>query len=215
MSRVGTVQPALSGDASYGPVYLLDDDHDLRACLVDALVQAGLVVRSFASTSALLSDLGALGVGCIVTGMPPESSEAEALRRELAARVWPFPIVAITPPADVGAAVRAMKLGAVDVVPRPVHPADLVAAVKAALARDRIDRQGLNGVHERLGRLTRRERQVLEGMVRGEASKAIAFNLGISPRTVEVHRAKVMEKLGCRSLPEIVRLTMQAGLAGA
>jgi two-component system response regulator FixJ len=218
MSRVGKVLPALAEDASYGPVYLLDDDCELRASLADALAQAGLVVRSFGSAAGLLADLGALGVGCIVLGLPADSPEVEGLRQELAARAWSFPVVAITPPADVAAAVRAMKTGAVDVVPRPVQAAELVAAVTGALAvsvRFCNGPSGMRAAHERLARLTRRERQVLEGMVRGEANKAIAFELGISPRTVEVHRAKVMEKMGCRSLPEIVRLALHAGLDGA
>jgi len=217
MSGVGTVQPPRLSDFSYGSVYLVEEDTVHRAIVAEMLGAAGHSVFSYASTAALLIDLGAQGPGCIVSGLAPGSADSAALHRELAARSWVFPIIALTPAADVASAVLAMKTGAVDVVARPVQPEDLLEAVRGAmdaLSRSHSD-PAARAVRDRLARLTRRERQVLEGMVGGQQNKGIAHQLGISPRTVEVHRAKVMEKLGCRSLPDIVRLALQAGLGGA
>lgn len=216
MSCADTVQPARPGDISCGQIYLVEDDPARREGVAGILGGAGYAVRSYEAAAALLADLGAQGPGCIVSGLAPGSADSVALHRELAARSWVFPIVALTPAADVAAAVLAMKSGAIDVVPYPIRVDELLEAVRGALGAVGRGHGGTAAqvVDDRLARLTRRERQVLDGMVRGQANKAIAHELGISPRTVEVHRAKVMEKLGCRSLPEIVRLALQAGLGG-
>lgn len=214
---VGKVQPDHPGGLSYGPVYLVDEDPAQREAVAEMLCAAGHAVRSYDSAASLLAELGAEGPGCIVSGLVPGSDASVALRREIVARSWVFPIIALMPADDVAAAVLAMKTGAVDVVPRPVQPDGLLEAVRGALGVVNRSLGGVAGraVQDRLARLTRRERQVLDGMVRGQANKAIAHELGISPRTVEVHRAKVMEKLGCRSLPDIVRLALQAGVGEA
>ncbi len=217
MSCVGAVQPARRGDVSFGQIYLVEGDPAHREGVAEILCGAGYAVRGYDSAAALLADLGAQGSGCIVSGLAPGSADSVALHRELAARSWVFPIVALTPAADVAAAVLAMKAGAIDVVPYPIRVDELLEAVRGALGAVGRGHGGpaAQVADDRLVRRTRRERQVLDGMVRGQANKAIAHELGISPRTVEVHRAKVMEKLGCRSLPEIVRLALQAGLGGA
>lgn len=114
---------------------------------------------------------------------------------------------------DLAAIVRAIKAGAADVIATPIDEDKLLAAVHAALAAQR-DASGRDATRQaaraRIARLTRRERDVLEGMVQGAANKVIAHALGISPRTVEIHRAKVMDKLGSRSLSQIVRLAVSA-----
>jgi two-component system response regulator FixJ len=146
------------------------------------------------------------------------TADGAVLLNELAARGCPFPVVALAPAGDVVTAVRAMKAGAVDVVALPLEAEALAQAVREAL--EGMGRAAAGGtipenLRLRLERLTRRERQVLDAMVRGDGNKAIAHELGISPRTVEVHRSKVMEKLSCRSLPDVVRLAVQAGLMRA
>lgn len=217
MSCIGRVPPDRSGEVPDGPVYFVEEDPGERKLVAEMLCAAGHSVHCYDSVAALLADLGTQEGGCIVLGLTPGSADSEAVHREIAARNWAFPVVAVTPAFDVIAAVLAMKTGAVDVVARPVQPEGLVRAVRGALGavNRSLGDTAERGVHDRLARLTRRERQVFEGMVRGQANKAIAHELGISPRTVEVHRAKVMEKLGCRSLPDIVRLALQGGLGGA
>lgn len=217
MTCLGTIATMQPKDQTSGAVYVVEENCASRAVLAGILGAAGFDVGSYGAMAELLVDLGTLGPGCIVSGLAPGSDDAAALHRELVARGWAFPVIAVTPSADVVAAVRAMKTGAVDVVVRPVVAEDLVEAVRAALAAmNRSDGDPFaQAALDRLARLTRRERQVLGGMVRGQTNKAIAHDLGISPRTVEVHRAKVMEKLGCRSLPAIVRLALQGGIKGA
>ena len=204
--------------ARLGQAYLIEIDDVSSAQIVLELREYGLAVGCFATVDAFFAMLPLLSLGCIVTGICPASVDGVAFQRELRVCGCIFPVVAVTEPDDVMAAVRAMKAGAADVVVRPVSAAELGLAVHGALVsrrHDRADSDEMQSMRERLARLTRRERQVLEGLVRGEVNKSIANALGISPRTVEVHRAKVMEKLACRSLPEIVRLVLHVGLPGS
>lgn len=215
MSCAGTGRRLDSLNDSFRPVYVLDAEAGRRDDVAASLRAAGLTVRTFELAETFLALLAMLGPGCIVAGLDGGHDGNAIDIQELLDRCYGLPVVAITPEADVAAAVRAMKHGAADVVVHPVHAEALCAAVHAALeglARAEASRSDAQATRERFARLTRRERQVLDGMIGGEANKSIAYRLGISPRTVEVHRAKVMEKLGCRSLPEIVRMAMQAGL---
>jgi two-component system response regulator FixJ len=208
---------ATTGTAG-GSVYIVAGDEGMAAALAGMVREAGWEVAIFASPAQLLGRLEALGAGCIVSALCVNTADGAVLLHELAARCCPFPVVALAPAGDVGTAVRAMKAGAVDVVALPLEADALAQAVREAL-EGRARPVGGGAIPEnlrlRLERLTRRERQVLDAMVRGDGNKAIAHDLGISPRTVEVHRAKVMEKLSCRSLPDVVRLAVQAGLMRA
>ena len=198
-----------------GAVYVVDDDPVQCELVRSALFETGLTVRLFGDPASFLAELASLSPGCIIAGQNRGTDRELVLQHDLLVRGCGFPVVALTAPDDVPAAVRAMKAGAADVVVRPVCAEELCIAVLGALAtmtRAQEGRSTAQAVRVRLARLTRRERQVLEGMVRGEANKSIAYLLGISPRTVEVHRAKVMEKLTCRSLPDILRFALQAGL---
>jgi two-component system response regulator FixJ len=218
MSCLGVVGGVESAPGLFGPVYVVDAERGHRDDLAATLRAAGLSVRTFETAETFLSLLSMLEPGCVVAGLGGEKVENAIDSRELLVPRSGFPVVAVTPEADVGAAVRAMKLGAADVVARPVSAEALCVAVRGALAvlaRAEASRSDAQATRDRLARLTRRERQVLDGMVGGEANKSIAYRLGISPRTVEVHRAKVMEKLACRSLPEIVRMAMQAELGAS
>lgn len=206
-----------SGATTVGPLavaHVLASEAGLLDEVAGLLEGAGFLTRTFSDPAVLLAAVADLPRGCIVAEVPAGGLFAASLMRELQARGCRFPVVALTPAADVPAAVRAMKAGAADAVPLPVVPADLRAAVQGAialLARD----SSLAELRRRMERLTRREQQVLEGLVRGDPNKAIAHELGISRRTVEAHRANVMEKLGCRSLSQIVHLALRLGLAPA
>ena len=201
-----------------GRAYVIASDTQLLGALVGALRGAGWEATAFAAVADLTARLDGLAPGCIVSGMCVDSADGAALLGELAARACPFPVVALAPAGDVALAVRAMKAGAADVVALPLQPAVLAEAARSAMATWSAPmREGPvpEGVRLRLERLTRRERQVLESIVRGDGNKVIAHDLGISPRTVEVHRSKVMEKLSCRSLSDVIRLAMQARLLRA
>ncbi len=198
-----------------GAAYVVAHDAELAEAAAAALRAVALEVLVFASATHLLARLDGLPPGCIVSAPCLSASDPLLLLGELAERGSPFPVVVLTPACDVEAAVKAMKAGAADVVPLPLQPGALAQAVQEALeAKLPAGRVGAmsESVRLRLSRLTRRERQVLDAIVRGEGNKAIAHNLGISPRTVEVHRAKVMEKLSCRSLADIIRFAADAGL---
>ena len=201
-----------------GSAYVVATDAQLRDALIGTLRAADLEAIAFPTVTHLTARLEGLPPGCIVSGLCMESGEGALLLGELAARACPFPVVALAPAGDVAVAVKAMKAGAADVVALPLQPGALAEAVRAALAAWTARIRGSavpEAVRLRLARLTRRERQVLELIVRGDGNKAIAHELCISPRTVEVHRAKVMEKLSCRSLSDVIRLAMQAGLLRA
>jgi len=215
MSFVDELGPSFTAAAGFAPVYLVEKDRRQREEVAAILRACGLTVSAFVAAGPFLDRLAVLAPGCIVIGSGLGADGMMALLGELPVRGCFFPVVAMTPSDDVPAAVRAMKAGATDVVVRPIRPEELSVAVLGALAtlaRARHRQSNAGALRVRLALLTRRERQVMEGMVRGEVNKSIANQLGISPRTVEVHRARVMEKLACRSLPEIVRFALQAGL---
>jgi two-component system response regulator FixJ len=203
-----------------GSAYVVAGDTELREALVGALRAAGWEAIAFPTVTHLTARLDGLAPGCIVSGLCVESADGALLLGELAARACRFPVVALAPQGDVAVAVKAMKAGAADVVALPLQPAVLAEAARMAMSSWSMS-MSMRGeavpeaVRLRLARLTRRERQVLESIVRGDGNKAIAHELGISARTVEVHRAKVMEKLSCRSLSDVIRLAMQAGLLRA
>lgn len=196
------------------PVYVVERDPARRRELAEALRGQGLAVHEFLDPVEFMRQLEGLAPGCVVAAPCPAGGPV--LPPELVERGSAFAVVVVVPARDVPGAVRAMKGGAADVVASPFDAAELGRAVRAACAG--LDRAALDPasaeLRQRFARLTRRERQVLDAMVQGAANKAIAAALGISPRTVEVHRAKVMEKLSCRSLPELVRLSMHAGQPG-
>ncbi len=211
---VGTIAVPLT----QGNAYVVASDTELREALVGAMRAAGWEAIAFPTVTHLTARLEGLAPGCIVSGLCVNSEDGALLLAELAARACPFPVVALAPEGDVAVAVKAMKAGAADVVALPLRPAALAEAARAALSSWSISMRGAavpEAVRLRLARLTRRERQVLESIVRGDGNKAIAHELGISARTVEVHRAKVMEKLSCRTLSDVIRLAMQAGLLRA
>ncbi len=194
-------------------VHVVDDDPAVRDSLAFLLDTAGLVSRTYDSAVALLAEAARLAPGCIVTDVRmPEMNGLEMVRK-LAEMGVRHPVIVMTGHADVPLAIEAVRAGVKDFIEKPFDDEALLASVRAALA-DRAgtaEREGQEAeVRERIASLSTRERQVLDGLVAGHANKVIAYDLEISPRTVEVYRANVMTKMQARSLSELVRMSMLA-----
>jgi two-component system response regulator FixJ len=195
-------------------VFVVDDDDAVRDSLSLLLETSGHRVRAFGSAQNLLDALTPEAHGCIIADVRMPGMDGLELQERLAARRIGLPVIIMTGHGDVPIAVRAMKAGAVDFIEKPFAEEPLLETVRLALVQSQRDRRrsGEPSAEERLAQLTTREREVLEAMVAGHPNKAIAHLLQISPRTVEIHRARVMEKTGARSLSHLVRLALQAGV---
>jgi two-component system response regulator FixJ len=194
-----------------GLVHLIDDDEDVRRALSFLLGTAGLAVKVYESASIFLEKCDDFQSGCIVSDVRMPGIDGLELLRQLRNRRARMPVVIMTGHADVPLAVSVMKAGAVDFIEKPFGDDVLLAAIGAAV--DRAQRTGRSGaeVQVRLAALTAREKEVLDGLLAGHPNKTIAYDLGLSPRTVEVHRANVMMKMGATSLSELVRMALAAG----
>jgi len=194
-------------------VHVIDDDPAVRDSLSFLLETADLRSRTYESAVAFLEALPQVTDGCVVTDVRmPEMTGIELVKR-LKAQGFALPIVMITGHADVPLAVEAMKAGVADFIEKPFDDEALLSAIRTALADGEKDRQGAAEAAEiaaRLASLSGREREVLEGLVAGHANKVIAYDLGISPRTIEIYRANVMTKMKAASLSELVRMAMRA-----
>lgn len=200
--------------SSNAVVHLIDDDEDVRRALAFLLGTTGLAVRVYESASAFLEHAGTSLTGCVVTDVRMPGIDGLELLRRLNASGVALPVVIMTGHADVPLAVEAMKLGAVDFIEKPFPDDILLGAIEVALARSGKagrDSVEIEQVRGRLQSLTPREMEVLKGLLTGHPNKTIAYDLGLSPRTVEVHRANVMTKMGASSLPDLVRMTLMAG----
>ena len=199
-------------------VHLIDDDADVRRALAFLLGTSGLTVRIYESASEFLDqDLKALS-GCVVTDVRMPGIDGLELLKRLAAGGIRLPTVVMTGHADVPLAVEAMKAGAVDFIEKPFADEVLLAAIRTASERGTRTEQADGGnarVRASLASLSPREREVLNGLLAGHPNKTIAYDLGLSPRTVEVHRANVMTKMAASSLSELVRMTLLCGDAQA
>jgi two-component system response regulator FixJ len=194
-------------------VHVVDDDEAVRDSLSLLLEAAGLSVRTYDSATAFLKALPNLAAGCVLTDVRMPELDGLELQRRLTELGIRLPVIVMTGHGDVPIAVEALKAGAADFLEKPFDDAQLLAAVSGALAtsqRRREEEAATAGIAKRLASLTPREREVLDKLVAGQPNKTIAYDLGSSPRTVEVHRARVMEKMGVRSLPELVRMTIAA-----
>jgi FixJ family two-component response regulator len=194
-----------------GAVFVVDDDYDVRNSLALLLRSVGIEARCFDTAEALLAALGADSTGCVVTDVRMPGMSGLELQQELARRGLALPLIMITGHADVPMAVAAMKSGALDFLEKPFSDQALIDRVQAALRLDaaRRERRGAEAAaHERLAALTPREREVMERVIAGKPNKIVARELQVSTRTVEIHRARVMEKMGARSLAELVRIVL-------
>lgn len=196
-------------------VHIVDDDPDVRESLEFLLQSAGLETRAYASGTDFLAEAPALRSGCVLTDVRMPDIDGLTLQRRLTEIAAHLPVIVMTGHGDVPIAVQALKTGALDFLEKPFNDDRLITAVRRALAAGIAARQAAEARAEittRLGTLTPREREVLDRLVAGQPNKTIAFDLGTSPRTVEVQRARVMEKMGARSLPDLVRMSVAAGI---
>jgi two-component system response regulator FixJ len=195
-------------------VHIVDDDPLIRASVSFLLSSHGYATEIYASGSELIAE-GRLERGCILLDLAMPGMSGHEVQEELARRGINLPVIVISGRGDLDAAVPAMKLGAVDFLQKPVRDADLLAAVEGALGAfektdDRLRAKSAALAALRL--LSARERQILRGLLGGLSNKEIARRLGLSPRTVEMHRASMMNDLGVSSLSEAVRIAIDAEL---
>ena len=192
-------------------IHLIDDDEHVRQAVAFLLGTAGFAVRVHESAIRFLENLKGLQPGCIVSDVRMPGMDGVELQRKLKEMGVDMPMIIMTGHADVALAVSAMKAGAVDFIEKPFDDDLLITSVRTALARfEQSDREGAEVTHirSRLEALSPRENQVLEGLLAGHPNKTIAYDLDLSPRTVEVHRANLMAKMGAKSLSDLVRMTM-------
>ena len=196
-------------------VHVIDDDEGLRESLAFLLRSAKLEVRSFDSAKAFLDVLPDAALGCVITDVRmPEMSGIELLRRLKELKIG-VPVIVITGHGDIALAVEAMKIGAADFFEKPFDDDLLVASVRAALQQqqDQTKRGAERAeIEHRIATLSPREKDVLTGLIEGRANKQIAFDLGISPRTVEIYRANLMNKMQADSLSGLVRMALLADM---
>jgi FixJ family two-component response regulator len=197
-------------------VFLVDDDLSILRALTRLLRVGGHQVSAFRSPRDFLAQHDAAVPGCVVLDLAMPGLNGLELQAALAAAGSQRPIVFISGHGDVPSSVRAMKAGAVDFLTKPVSQENLLAAIQRAIECDRVMRQTraeLQAIDERLNRLTPREREVFQHVVAGQLNKQIAVDLGTVEKTVKVHRSRVMEKMGVRSLADLVRIAERIGLA--
>jgi two-component system response regulator FixJ len=196
-------------------IHIIDDEDAIRRSASFMLKTSGFAVETWESGVAFLKEARHAAVGCILLDVRMPEMDGLEVQQALNERGIAMPVIVLTGHGDISIAVRAMKAGAVDFIEKPFEKTVLLAAIEAAFARlddveGRASRAGDAAVV--IGGLTARERDVLQGLAQGLPNKTIAYDLGISPRTVEVHRANLMTKLGVRSLSDALRIAFAAGL---
>jgi len=194
-------------------VFIVDDDDEVRDSLEDLVDSVGLKAEIFASAQEFLAAYDPLRAGCLVLDIRMPGMSGLELQEKLGERQAVLPIIFITGHGDVPMAVEAMRRGAVDFIQKPFRDQDLLDRINSALAQGvgrREDMEEQRAIEERIHSLTRREYQVMEMVVEGKANKVIAIDLGLSQRTVEVHRANVMEKMRAKTLADLVRMVPRA-----
>jgi FixJ family two-component response regulator len=194
-------------------VFVVDDDEAVRTSLRLLLKSVGLPVETFASAQEFLDQFDPSRAGCLVLDIRMPGMSGLELQQHLNDRHSIMPIVFITGHGDVPMAVEAMQAGAVDFIQKPFRDQDLIDRINRALDKDREMRSELrerDEIRRRMSQLTPREREVLELVTQGKANKVIAGDLNVSQRTVEIHRARVMEKMGANSLAHLVRMVIEA-----
>ena len=198
-------------------VHVIDDDEALRDSLTFLLRTARLDVLSYPTATAFLEALPEANLSCVITDVRMPGMSGIDLLRRLRERKISVPVIVITGHGDIPLAVEAMRIGAIDFLEKPFDDEVLIASVKAALRQKEgeVKRHGERAeIEGRLAALSNRERDVLGGLVAGRANKQIAFDLGISPRTVEIYRANLMSKMQAGSLSDLVRMALIAEIVG-
>ena len=199
-------------------VHVIDDDEAVREVLAFQLGSAGMEVRTYDSAAAFLKIVLTVQAGCIITDVRmPDLNGIDLLRRLRELQVA-APVIVITAHGDIPLAVEAMQIGAVDFLEKPFADEVLLASVRSALEKeDRARKRDAerSSIQSRLAGLSNRERDVLEGLVAGRANKQIAYDLGISARTIENYRANLMLKMQAATLSDLVRMALITGILGA
>ncbi len=194
-------------------IYIVDDDASVRRSLKFLLDTERLPSRAFESGDDFLKEAATLAPGCVLLDIRMPGRDGLEVQGVMKERGLAFPVIVVTGHGDIGLAVRAMKAGAVDFLEKPYRREDLLAALQHGCNRLEDGEQVKQKAGEarlRLNALTPREREVMDGLANGHPNKTIAYDLGISPRTVEVHRANLMEKLDARSLSDALKIAFAA-----
>jgi len=191
------------------PILLVDDDEAVRDALCLYLEGTGFTVKTFASAEAFLGEVDAIGRGVLLLDQRMTGMSGLELQSELKVRGMEMPTIFITGHGDVPMSVRAMKEGATDFLEKPFRNSDLLTSIEQVLAQDAAKMEDYRyhaEVREKYDSLTPREKEVMEHIVQGLPNKSVAQLLGVSMRTVEAHRGRVMEKMSAPSLPDLVRM---------
>jgi len=194
-------------------IFVVDDDDDVRESMRTLLEASGFAAEAFASAGNFLASAWEGRTGCLIADVRMPDMDGLELQEELSRRKAALPVIIMTGHGDVPLAVRAMKAGAIDFLEKPVDDGLLVESIRRALDSAQTSASASAEVQEvlsRIAELTDRERQVMDLMAAGRPNKIIAYELDISPRTVEIHRARVMEKMKAKSLAELVRMVVGA-----
>ena len=196
-------------------VHIVDDDPDVLQSLTFMLGGDGIRTTTHETAEGFLKALPQLEPGCVLLDLKLGRDDGLEVQRRLLDSGHAMPVVVMTGHGSVPSAVTAMKLGAIDFIQKPFGKADLMAALD--LAREQLEKRDEGSLDEAAARrlldtLSPRERQVVDGLVHGQPNKNIAYDLGISPRTVEIHRANAMRKLEAKTLPEMLHIAFQAGI---
>jgi FixJ family two-component response regulator len=213
------LKPETEHPTHMSTVFLVDDDASVRRALARLIKSAGHSVQTFASAQEFLgTKAGSQDAGCLVLDVRMPGLTGIDLQRELQAMNRNLPIVFITGHGDIPMSVKAMKAGAVDFLQKPVKDKDLLKAIEQSLARaarDQSQREEIAKIQKQIESLTPRELEVMALVVTGMLNKQIAFKLGTVEKTVKVHRARVMDKMGVDSIVELVRIAERVGIGKA
>ncbi len=190
-------------------VYIIDDDDAIRDSMEMLMRSVALTAETYPSAQAFLDTHDPMKAGCLLVDVRMPGMSGLELQQLLAEQGNRLPVIIMTGHGDIDMAVQAMKAGAVDFIEKPFDAEALLASINACLQR-RTEAKGIQAQAQRLAQLTQREREVFECLADGKPNKMIGADLDISARTVEVHRARIMEKLGAKSLADIVRISLLA-----
>jgi two-component system, LuxR family, response regulator FixJ len=193
-------------------IHVIDDDAAMRDSLAFLLDVNGFAPKVYETADAFLDGINLASLACVISDIRMPGMNGIELVRKLKGAGSACPVILITGHGDVALAVEAMKAGAADFIEKPFDDAALLGAIRAALQPAQGDNAAKKAAEARLAELSPRERDVLQGLVAGKINKVIAHELSISPRTVEVYRANLMAKTGARSMSELMRIALAAGL---
>lgn len=194
-------------------VFVVDDDEAVRDSLSMLMRSVGLAVETYSSALEFLDGFDADRTGCLVLDVRMPGMSGIELQEQLAGKEATLPIIFITGHGDVPMAVHALRAGAVDFIQKPFSDQALLDRIHQALAQHARDREAAarkSTIRERIARLTPREKEVMLMVADGKANKVIAIDLGVSERTVEIHRARVMEKMRASTLPDLVKMVVES-----